>query len=98
MPDPHVLFLFVDGIGLGDNNLSINPFAVANLPTLHRLSNGHRWLRDTGKQLSDCAAFVPTDPRLGVAGRPQSGSSQAVILTGLNVPALIGEHYGPKPN
>jgi hypothetical protein len=31
-------------------------------------------------------------------GRPQSATGQATILTGRNVPRLVGEHYGPKPN
>jgi hypothetical protein len=94
----HILMLFLDGIGLGDDDPGINPFAIANMPTLTRLTNGKRWLRDTGCQESERALFIPTDPRLGVAGRPQSGTGQAAILTGLNVPRLIGEHYGPKPN
>ncbi len=29
---------------------------------------------------------------------PQSGSGQAALLTGLNVPALTGGHYGPWPS
>ncbi len=41
---------------------------------------------------------MPLDPNLGVAGLPQSATGQAALLTGLNVPAMIGEHYGPKPN
>lgn len=94
----HVLFLFVDGVGLGADDAEINPFAAASLPTLTRLSNGQRWLKSTGLQISERAVFVPTDACLGVPGRPQSGSSQAAILTGFNIPELIGEHYGPKPN
>lgn len=93
-----ILFLFVDGIGLGAENPETNPFAVANMPTLQALSNGKGWFKDTGVQESPRALFVPTDPRLGVAGRPQSGSSQATILTGRNVPEEIGRHYGPLPN
>ena len=38
------------------------------------------------------------DAQLGVPGLPQSASGQAALLTGRNVPAEIGEHYGPKPN
>jgi hypothetical protein len=94
----HILFLFIDGVGLGDDDPATNPFSIAQLPTLTRLTNGKKWFRDIGIQMSSQAMFIPTDPRLGVAGRPQSGSSQAAILTGLNVPQLIGEHYGPKPN
>jgi len=93
-----VLFLFLDGIGLGDDNPEINPFAVANTPTMLSLTNGQRWLRGIGQQNHERATFIPTDPRLGVPGRPQSGTSQAVILTGLNVPEIVGRHYGPKPN
>lgn len=98
MGDKHILFLFVDGVGLGDDAPDYNPFAVAHLPTMTRLANGKRWLRGIGREISAQAAFVPTDPRLGVAGRPQSGTSQAAILTGVNVPQRVGEHYGPKPN
>src|SRR5881394_3334483 len=94
----HILLIFLDGIGLGDNNPDVNPFAVANTPTLLSLTNGKRWLRETGHQEATRSILVPTDPRLGVAGRPQSGTSQAAILTGRNIPQIIGEHYGPKPN
>jgi 2,3-bisphosphoglycerate-independent phosphoglycerate mutase len=94
----HILLVFIDGIGLGDDDPAINPFAAANTPTLNSLANGHRWLRSTGRQVSDHAVFVPTDPRMGIPGRPQSASGQATILTGRNVPTLIGEHYGPRPN
>ena len=90
--------IFLDGIGLGDDNPQTNPFSVARMPTLTALTNGKRWLRETGFQESKRAIFIPTDPRLGITGRPQSGTGQAAILTGRNVPQIIGEHYGPKPN
>ncbi|MCY4019826.1 MAG: hypothetical protein OXG39_10510 [Chloroflexi bacterium] len=94
----HILALFLDGIGLGADDPKVNPFAVADLPTLHGLSNGKRWLANTEPVAGRNAVFVPTDPCLGVPGRPQSGTGQASLLTGLNVPKLIGKHYGPKPN
>lgn len=93
-----ILFIFLDGIGLGNDDPQTNPFAAATMPNLLALTNGQRWLRGIGRQISPRAAFVPTDPRLGVPGRPQSASGQAAILTGKNVPQLIGEHYGPRPN
>jgi hypothetical protein len=94
----HILMIFLDGIGLGEDDPTSNPFAAANTPSLFKLSNNHHWLASTGIQASARALFIPTDPRLGVPGRPQSGSGQAAILTGRNIPQLIGEHYGPKPN
>ncbi len=94
----HILALFLDGIGLGADDPSVNPFAAADLPTLHGLTKGKRWLANTGRVAGHNAVFVPTDACLGVPGRPQSGTGQASLLTGLNAPKLIGKHYGPKPD
>lgn len=94
----HILFIFVDGIGIGQHNTDTNPFSVANMPTLVKLTNGKRWVQGIGRQSSPRSIFMPTNPRIGVDGRPQSGSSQAVILTGENVPEMLGRHYGPLPN
>lgn len=93
-----VLLIFLDGIGLGDDDPAVNPFAAAHTPTLDALAGGHRWLRGTPRADTGRALFIPTDPRLGVPGRPQSATGQAAILTGRNVPAEVGEHYGPRPN
>lgn len=93
-----ILTLFLDGVGLGADDPATNPFAAANTPTLISLTGGKRWLAGAEKQASDRAVFVPTDARMGVAGYPQSGTGQASLLTGLNVPSLIGRHYGPKPD
>ena len=92
-----ILTLFLDGIGLGEDDADVNPFATAHTPTMWSLANGKRWLADTGRQQTDRAIFIPTDARLGVRGYPQSGTGQASLLTGLNLPRLIGRHYGPKP-
>lgn len=94
----HILMLFLDGIGLGEDDPNVNPFAGANMPTLLSLTNGKRWLKGIGRQESEHAIFIPTDANLGVPGRPQSATGQATILTGKNIPQMIGEHYGPKPN
>lgn len=93
-----ILMIFLDGIGLGADDPSTNPFAAAHTPTLCALANGHRWLASTGRQVADRSLFIPTDPRMGVPGKPQSGTGQAAILTGRNIPEIIGEHYGPKPD
>src|SRR5215207_1940114 len=94
----HILMIFLDGIGLGEDDPATNPFAAADTPTLQSLSNGKRWLRGIGRQETERAIFLPTDAGMGVPGRPQSASGQAAILTGRNIPQLIGEHYGPRPN
>lgn len=93
-----ILFIFLDGIGLGDDDPTLNPFAAAHTPTLNALANHQRWLRDVGTQHTARGVLLALDAQLGIEGRPQSGTSQAAILTGLNVPQMLGKHYGPKPD
>ncbi len=93
-----ILFLFLDGIGLGENNPEINPFARADMPYLQSLLGGQRLTRESAPFEGDLATLLAIDPNLGVDGLPQSATGQAVLLTGINVPAELGYHYGPKPN
>jgi 2,3-bisphosphoglycerate-independent phosphoglycerate mutase len=93
-----ILFLFLDGVGLGEDDPQHNPFAAVELPTLMSFTEGQRWLRDLPPITSKRGLFIPTDACLGIEGRPQSATGQAAILTGLNVPAMLGYHYGPRPN
>ncbi len=93
-----VIFLFLDGVGLGPDDPTVNPLAVAAYPTLARLLDGHKPVAATGRLATAQATLIPTDATLGVAGRPQSATGQATILTGINVPAALGEHYGPRPD
>lgn len=92
------LFLFLDGIGLGANDPKINPFARAQMPTLQALLGGRTLTRESAPFEDDLATLLAIDPNLGVNGLPQSATGQAVLLTGINVPAELGYHYGPKPN
>ncbi len=93
-----ILFIFLDGVGLGADDPQSNPFALAQTPTLWALAGGQKWLASTPRTVSERAIFIPTDAQFGVPGKPQSGTNQAAILTGRNVPREVGEHYGPKPN
>ena len=93
-----VLFIFLDGVGLGVDDQSVNPFSRANMPHLENLLGGKKLLSSSAPMESDRATLLALDPNLGVAGLPQSATGQATLLTGFNVPAMVGEHYGPKPN
>jgi hypothetical protein len=95
---PRLLVLFLDGVGLGDDDAVRNPFVSARMPTLRQLLDGRRLVRSTAPFEGRSATLLALDPCLGVEGPPQSASGQATILTGRNVPAEIGSHYGPKPN
>ena len=93
-----VLFMFLDGVGLGVNDPLINPFAAAELPNLQKLLGGEKMLAATARYDGPGASLLALDACLGVSGLPQSATGQAVLLTGRNVPAEIGYHYGPKPD
>jgi hypothetical protein len=93
-----VLFIFLDGIGLGANDPNVNPLARAAMPNLAALLGGRKLLAESAPYNGDLATLLALDTILGVEGVPQSGSNQAVLMTGRNIPQEIGEHYGPKPN
>lgn len=93
-----VLFIFLDGVGLGTDDPEINPFARVHMPRLEALLGGHKLLEGIPPLIEERASLYALDAGLGVEGLPQSATGQAVLLTGVNIPALIGEHYGPKPN
>jgi 2,3-bisphosphoglycerate-independent phosphoglycerate mutase len=93
-----LLFIFLDGIGLGENNPESNPFARAKMPNLHRLLEGRSLLRESAPFHGEYASLLAVDPAVGVHGLPQSATGQAILLTGINIPAELGYHYGPKPN
>lgn len=93
-----ILFIFLDGVGLGVDDPQQNPFARAHMPALSRLLDGRRMLASSASFSGKKADLLALDACLGVAGLPQSATGQAVLLTGENIPAQIGFHYGPKPN
>lgn len=93
-----VLFIFLDGVGLGADDPNINPLSRVDMPNLQKLLGGQKLLADSAPYEGSRATLLSLDAALGVPGLPQSATGQAVLLTGTNVPAKIGEHYGPKPN
>ncbi len=93
-----MLFLFLDGVGLGADDTEQNPFSTADMPNLIDLLEGRRLVEGSAPFEGQRATLLAVDARLGVEGAPQSATGQAALLTGQNVPAQVGEHYGPKPN
>jgi len=93
-----VLFIFLDGIGLGGNDPDVNPLARAKMPNLFKMLDGKRLTADSAPYIGEHATLLAIDPGVGVDGLPQSATGQAMLLTGVNVSAEIGYHYGPKPN
>jgi len=79
-----VLLVFVDGLGLGEDDPDKNPVARARVKRL-------RLLRDRAAP-DPTATLVPADACLGVPGLPQSATGQTSILAGVNAPAAVGRH------
>ena len=85
-----VLLFFIDGLGIGTRGPH-NPLdGLADAEPLAIFQNEPANTLD--------GVLVTTDPRLGIAGRPQSASGQTTILTGINAPALLGYHKQGFPN
>jgi hypothetical protein len=89
--DLSVLLFFIDGLGIGTRGPH-NP--LDNLPNAAPLAV---FQNEPPESFLD-GIVVPTDPRLGVDGRPQSASGQTTILTGINAPAAVGYHKQGFPN
>jgi hypothetical protein len=93
-----VLFMFLDGVGLGSDDATVNPFVLAEMPNLRKLLQGQKLLKGVAPFSGERASLFSIDACLGVGGLPQSATGQATFLTGRNVPSEIGYHYGPKPD
>ncbi|MGA9363392.1 MAG: metalloenzyme [Bacteroidota bacterium] len=93
-----VLMIFADGVGLGREDASTNPFFAANLPNLTSLLDDHILSKTRSRVLTTRATLSPLNATLGVKGLPQSGTGQTTIFSGVNAAKLIGQHFGPYPH
>ncbi len=92
-----VIFLFIDGVGLGDESPE-NPLINDSLNGFSFMSGG-KYLTNKAEPIhKNNHLFVPVDATLGVEGLPQSGTGQAALFTGENAPQKIGKHFGPYPH
>lgn len=79
---PPILFVFVDGLGLGSDDPAVNPLADrGRFPALGALLD----------------RSIALDAALGVPGLPQSATGQSALLAGLNAPKLMGRHIEGFP-
>jgi 2,3-bisphosphoglycerate-independent phosphoglycerate mutase len=78
-----MIFIFIDGFGLGENDKEKNPIVAANTPNLD--------------YIFERFTVIPTETTLGVKGLPQSATGQTTIFTGKNASELIGVHLSGQP-
>lgn len=85
------ILIFIDGLGLGSTDKTVNPCMDQSIEALHvhAASAAEAW---------NGGLLVKADACLGVDGLPQSASGQTSLLTGINGPALLGRHLPAFPN
>ena len=92
-----LLFVFLDGVGLGPASPE-NPFSAAEGSAFRRLGDRTKWTRALPETTSSRHLIRYLDATLGVQGLPQSGTGQATLLTGVNCAKRVGRHFGPFPH
>ncbi len=90
-----LIFLFLDGFGLGNSNQS-NPFVQAEMPFVTSMTNCPF---TSGPNIEgNDLLFKGIDASLGVEGIPQSATGQTTLFTGVNASKYLGRHLTAFPN
>lgn len=85
-----IFYMFVDGIGFGEKNPQINPFAKYAQSVFLPLGDPDS-VGDTRIH------YIRTDACLGVEGLPQSATGQTSLWTGVNGARAMGRHVTGFP-
>jgi len=95
-----VIFIFLDGVGLAPPGPD-NPLSYVPMPHLRTLLGSSLVLNGAGGQVGHPPhteiTFRAVDACLGVPGLPQSATGQTALFTGVNAPALVGDHISAHP-
>lgn len=91
-----VLMVFIDGVGIGENDKEKNPFFKYGFKLFDEIFEDKPHLENQIIKKNKYFLF-PVDANLGVEGLPQSGTGQVAIFTGVNAPKIAGKHFGPFP-
>ncbi|MDZ7263678.1 MAG: hypothetical protein ONB16_03780 [candidate division KSB1 bacterium] len=88
-----VIFIFIDGLGIGTNDPSKNPAAHSDIQ-LMRLFQTDQF----PKAMPYGGLVKAIDCHLGLPGLPQSATGQSALFTGVNAVQLLGCHLSGFPN
>ncbi|WP_312563078.1 metalloenzyme [Anaerospora sp.] len=91
-----IVMLFIDGLGLGQNDAERNPL-VRFSPHFFKKLFGEPLTIGLGTVYRPEVCLVPTDACLGVDGLPQSATGQTAIFTGVNAAQVMGRHIPGFP-
>lgn len=86
------VLIFIDGLGVGNDDEIRNPMARVRGPCLSIFSD------DGATGILGQGVSRPLDACLGVDGLPQSATGQTALLTGINASELLGHHLFGFPN
>lgn len=90
------LLIFLDGVGIGQNDSSINPFFQKQFRFLNEIFGETPHLEN--QNISNVNKYIfPVDANMNVDGLPQSGTGQTSIFCGVNASKIVGKHFGPFP-
>ncbi len=90
------LFIFIDGLGIGEDNPNKNPFFRIHFKTFTEIFGVIPSLKNDRIEKNGYYLF-PADATLGIEGLPQSGTGQTSLFCGVNASKIIGKHFGPYP-
>lgn len=88
MKNSSIIYIFLDGVGIGERDDSKNPFARFE----NRFFGKH-----AGKSFSMPGEVVTTDANMGIPGFPQSATGQTALFTGYNGPQIVARHINGFP-
>jgi hypothetical protein len=92
-----VVFLFIDGVGLGEEGNS-NPFALNKYRGFSAMTGDQSFTGKAKKITKENFVFRQVDATLDVEGLPQSGTGQTTLFSGKNASREINRHFGPFPH
>ncbi len=84
-----IVFVFFDGVGLGEKNSHTNPFTKFKTHFFGPLGGASSFL-----PLGD---LIETDAHMGYSGLPQSATGQVSLFTGFNGVKIMGRHINGFP-
>lgn len=77
-----LIFVFIDGLGLGKKDKASNPIYATDLNILADLIENARFQADAS---------------MGITGLPQSATGQTAIFTGVNAAKVLNRHMSGQP-
>ncbi|MFH0734423.1 MAG: metalloenzyme [bacterium] len=92
----NVLLIFLDGVGIGEEDFENNPFYKYPFKTFSSIFNNIP-NKNNPILINNDKYLFPTDALLGIEGLPQSGTGQTSIFCGVNAQQIVGKHFGPFP-